>query len=243
MSRTTLVLLIFFFSLSNILSQASIIRRAGVILNATKHIVDIYDEKYLPLEPVEKLSWMNLKPIDYSKYLKQPNSEALQKVLNQNSLSSKEKADAYSLLIGKITNDLSVDSLTMPSKAIQDILVNGNTEGRSSFLLEDVIPVGQEIKGGIYTANSKISLGDDGAGNKFFDISDTYKPGDQVPYFGIPSDATKTSFRNRLYYKPNEKSASEIRINNVNLGIKKLREYKSFQTAKSPVRKLLTDFD
>lgn len=222
MSRTTLVLLIFFFSLSNILSQASIIRRAGVILNATKHIVDIYDEKYLPLEPVEKLSWMNLKPIDYSKYLKQPNSEALQKVLNQN---------------------LSVDSLTMPSKAIQDILVNGNTEGRSSFLLEDLIPVGQEIKGGIYTANSKISLGDDGAGNKFFDTSHTYKPGDQGPYFGIPSDATKTSFRNRLYYKPNEKSASEIRINNVNLGIKKLREYKPFQTAKSPVRKLLTDFD
>ena len=135
MSRTTLVLLIFFFSLSNILSQASIIRRAGVILNATKHIVDIYDEKYLPLEPVEKLSWMNLKPIDYSKYLKQPNSEALQKVLNQTSLSSKEKGDAYRVLIGKNTDtgDLRVDRLTMPSKAIQAILDKGNTEGRSSF--------------------------------------------------------------------------------------------------------------
>ena len=141
------------------------------------------------------------------------------------------------------TGDLSVDRLTMPSKAIQDILVKGNTEGRSSFTLEDVVPVGQETIGGIYPANSKISLGDDGAGNKFFDISHTYKPGDQGPYFGIPSDATKTSFRNRFYYKPNEKKESEIRINNINLGLKKFSEYKSFQTPKSPVPKLLTDFD
>ena len=249
MFRALLILLIFFFSLSNVLSQASNLIKFGrkayktyagfnsprllPIVQGTNRIIQEYnnDETENP-----RLKDWNPK---LESYFTQ-NVNELQSILNY-----KEKViDASSAFSkNKITNDLSVDSLTMPSKAIQDILVNGNTEGRSSFLLEDVIPVGQEIKGGIYTANSKISLGDDGAGNKFFDISHTYKPGDQVPYFGIPSDATKTSFRNRLYYKPNEKSASEIRINNVNLGIKKLREYKSFQTAKSPVRKLLTDFD
>jgi hypothetical protein len=138
----------------------------------------------------------------------------------QSILNNKEKvidtSSAFSK--NKITGDLSVDRLTMPSKAIQDILVKGNTEGRSSFTLEDVIPVGRKTIGGVYPANSKISLGEDDLGLKFFDISHTYKPGDQGAYFGIPSDATKTSFRNRFYYEPNEKTkAFNVYDENLNL--------------------------
>ena len=143
------------------------------------------------------------------------NVNELQSILND-----KEKViDASSVFSkNKITDDLSVDRLTMPSKAIQDILVKGNTEGRSSFLLEDVIPVGRETIGGVYPGNSKITLGQDDAGLKFFDISYTYKPGDQGPYFGIPSNATKTSFRNRFYYEPNEKTkAFNVYDENLNL--------------------------
>jgi hypothetical protein len=137
----------------------------------------------------------------------------------QSILNNKEKvidtSSAFSK--NKITGDLSVDRLTMPSKAIQDILVKGNTEGRSSFTLEDVIPVGRKTIGGVYPANSKISLGEDDLGLKFFDISHTYKPGDQGAYFGIPSDATKTSFRNRFYYEPNEAGTFNVYDENLNL--------------------------
>jgi hypothetical protein len=143
------------------------------------------------------------------------NVNELQSILND-----KEKViDASSAFSkNKITDDLSVDRITMPSRALQEILVKGNTEGRSSFLLEDVIPVGRETIGGVYPGNSKITLGQDDAGLKFFDISYTYKPGDQGPYFGIPSNATKTSFRNRFYYEPNEKTkAFNVYDENLNL--------------------------
>ena len=181
--------------MSNILSQASLFRLASKayktyvwftpkslpIVHITNRIIQEYNND--ETENPRLKDWNpKLEP-----YFTQ-NSEALQSILND-----KEKViDASSAFSkNKITDDLSVDRLTMPSKAIQDLLSKNNTIGRPSFTLEDVKPVGQEIIGG----------------------------------------------------KPIEKKESEIRINNVNLGLIKFSEYKLFQTAKSPVPKLLTDFD
>lgn len=53
-------------------------------------------------------------------------------------------------------------------------------------------------------------MGQDDAGNKFFDLSTSYKPGDATGYFNIPSDGQTVKFRNRFYYKPNEAGTFEI---------------------------------
>ena len=107
-------------------------------------------------------------------------------------------------------NELSVDQMVFATEDLAELLRVGNQEGRSSFTLGEAIPGGQGTIGGIYPAESKISMGEDDAGNKFFDISYTYKPGYQGSYFSVPSDATKTSFRNRFYYKPDSEKGFQV---------------------------------
>ena len=105
--------------------------------------------------------------------------------------------------------ELNVDRLVFATEDLQNIITKGNTEGRSSFNLDDVVE-GEGTIGGIYPGKSKISMGQDDAGNKFFDISTSYKPGDPTSYFTIASDAKPVKFRNRFYYKPSESGVFEI---------------------------------
>jgi hypothetical protein len=105
--------------------------------------------------------------------------------------------------------ELNVDRLVFATEDLQNIITKGNTEGRSSFVLSDAV-AGEGSIGGIYGKNTKISMGQDDVGNKFFDLSTSYKPGDATGYFTIPSDGKAVKFRNRFYYKPNEAGTFEI---------------------------------
>jgi hypothetical protein len=106
--------------------------------------------------------------------------------------------------------EYNVDRLVFATQDLQDIITKGNTEGRSSFTLNEAVPQGTGNIGGIYGENAKISMGQDDAGNKFFDLSTSYKPGDPTGYFTIPSDGKTVKFRNRFYYKPNETGTFDI---------------------------------
>lgn len=106
--------------------------------------------------------------------------------------------------------EYNVDRLVFATQDLQDIITKGNTEGRSSFTLNEAVPQGTGNIGGIYGENTKISMGQDDAGNKFFDLSTSYKPGDATGYFTIPSDGQTVKFRNRFYYKPNETGTFDI---------------------------------
>ena len=106
--------------------------------------------------------------------------------------------------------EFNVDRLVFATEDLQNIITKGNTEGRSSFSLSDAVGGGEGSIGGIYSGDSKISMGQDDEGNKFFDISTSYKPGDPTGFFTIPSDSKTVKFRNRFYYTPNEAGTFDV---------------------------------